>query len=45
MVNSSLLMFQDGSWTIESLSLVGLQPSKLEEHLLSLGAKSLGKSF
>lgn len=35
---------RDGSWSLESLSLVGLSPSDVEEFLLSIGAKSLGNS-
>ena len=33
---------QDGSWKIESIGMIGMDQSKVEQYLVSLGAKSLG---
>ena len=34
---------QDGSWSLESVDMIGMDQNKVEQYLVSVGAKSLGR--
>ncbi len=34
---------QEGSWTIKSIGMIGMDRNKVEQYIASIGAKSLGE--